>query len=144
MIASCLYGHAALLISSSFTPRFSSPPQAMSMEWSSHAWGIFPLAHETRGWPQYQRLKTSTKCYSLSTCFSHNSTHIHACQPSPAWTARIGFASPQLQGAFSTRVRYGPPLLGRRFYHTLSIRARLTEVQSSYHHVLAVLTSPQR
>lgn len=31
--------------------------------------GIFPPAQETRGSPQYQRPKTSTKCYSLSSCF---------------------------------------------------------------------------
>lgn len=59
--------------------------------------------------------------------FLHTSTHIHARQSSPAWTVRVGFASPQLHMAVPSRGATLLPL-DRRFNHTLSLRARLIEV----------------
>lgn len=45
-MASCLYGHPVLLIFFSFIASFFSPHQAMGIEWYTHIWGIFPLAHD--------------------------------------------------------------------------------------------------
>lgn len=132
-------------------PRPSTPLSLDSQTTPSNVYGHGPLDHGNiptcarHSWiAECQRPKTSTKCYSLSTCFSHNSTHIHSRQLSPAWTARVGFASPHLHAAF--RPEEDMILHGSTgdFDHTVSLRARLAKVRSSYYHMLAVLASSQR
>lgn len=77
MLASRPYDHAEPRVSLSPASSLNSSVHTRRYTWGSAlTQGIFPPVQETRGSPQYQRPKTSTKCYSLSSCFfAHFYTH---------------------------------------------------------------------